>query len=325
MDRLSNGQNSSVLKLSLGYESKHESKGIKKFVNTISDQLFSLNPNVSEGLVGMGIRSQYLKSQLQIGSGGVRMLVSLKVTALHAFHENKLVEDYEELSQSVVSYCGGLPLSVQVLGSSLFDKDKNEWMSALARLEDNPEMEIVEKLQISYDGLKHVEKEVKALEQKSLITTSYPSLIIHHLILEMAQYIVCWESPYNPEKHSRVWKTKEIDNMCYELATTENNHIEVIKCDGKSPLFCKVVSNMKKLRLLKVTRYNGEDVEGPKFLSNELRYIHCRYYPASPLPENSRLRKLVVLKLDHSLQEALWEGYKSQKEHSRCDLIPQLS
>ncbi|GKE93891.1 Toll/interleukin-1 receptor domain-containing protein, partial [Tanacetum coccineum] len=65
-----------------------------------------------------------------------------------------------ELSLRVVSYAAGLPLALKVLGSFLYDKDEKEWMSTLDQLKQIPESEIVEKLKISYDGLKKVEKEL---------------------------------------------------------------------------------------------------------------------------------------------------------------------
>ncbi|XP_076896317.1 disease resistance protein Roq1-like [Bidens hawaiensis] len=61
-----------------GWEAKHianghESKGIKMIVDTISSILFP-DSNVNEGLIGIETRLQDLKSQLEFGSGGVRMV-----------------------------------------------------------------------------------------------------------------------------------------------------------------------------------------------------------------------------------------------------------
>ncbi|KAI3802719.1 hypothetical protein L1987_30860 [Smallanthus sonchifolius] len=52
----------------------HESKVIKDIVDTILDRLFPFNSHVDEDLVGMATRLQDLKSRLEIGSGGVRMV-----------------------------------------------------------------------------------------------------------------------------------------------------------------------------------------------------------------------------------------------------------
>ena len=165
----------------------------------------------------------------------------------HAYNEENHLRDYEKHSLAVVSYAAGLPLALKVLGSFLYDKDEKEWMSTLDRLKEIPESEIVEKLKISYDGLKKVEKElfldiacffrgrrrengvaevfeacgfhpdigIKVLIQKALITVnSYGCFDMHDLVQEMGHYIVRGEHPNNPEKHSRVWKREEINNMC---------------------------------------------------------------------------------------------------------------
>ncbi|KAM0042506.1 putative P-loop containing nucleoside triphosphate hydrolase [Helianthus debilis subsp. tardiflorus] len=78
---------------------------------------------------------------------------AIKLFRKHAYREAKPVEDYETLSLDVVSYAGGLPLALEVLGSFLYDKDKEEWKSALAKLKDTPDAKVTERLKISYDGL----------------------------------------------------------------------------------------------------------------------------------------------------------------------------
>ncbi|GKC19756.1 Toll/interleukin-1 receptor domain-containing protein [Tanacetum coccineum] len=229
----------------------------------------------------MRARLQDLISQLKIGSGVVRMVgiwglggggkITLATSvymeimhhfkshciietireesrkSCHAYNEEKHIKDYEKLSLQVVSYADGLPLALKVLGSFLYDKDAEEWMSTMDRLRDIPESEIVDKLKISYDGLKPVEKElfldiacffrgelkgdtmeifdacgfhpeigIKVLIQKSLITIDSDERFgMHDLIQEMGHYIVRGEHPNNPEKHSRVWKQAEVSNMCF--------------------------------------------------------------------------------------------------------------
>ncbi|GJZ80175.1 Toll/interleukin-1 receptor domain-containing protein, partial [Tanacetum coccineum] len=423
----------------------HESKVIKKIVDTIFGGLFPLNSDIDEGLVGMRARLQDLISQLKIGSGGVRMvgiwglggggkttlatsvymeiirhfkshciienireesrksglkklqgdiLSALYKTKMevysvaegkrkiksmlchsnvlvilddvddldqlealagspnwfgdgsriiittrdehllrkhkvdhvspvrllshdeaiwlfnsHAYNEEKHIKDYEKLSLQVVSYADGLPLALKVLGSFLYDKDEKEWMSTMDRLRDIPESEILDKLKISYDGLKPVEKElfldiacffrgkrkwylmeifnacgfhpeigIKVLIQKSLITLdSDEEFGMHDLIQEMGHYIVRGEHPNNPEKHSRVWKHAEVRNMCFGDATVENDQIEAIEFphDIHWPHVIMLISKMKKLRWLHLVTYTGCPYEGngeaPNCLSNELR------------------------------------------------------
>ncbi|GJZ63505.1 Toll/interleukin-1 receptor domain-containing protein [Tanacetum coccineum] len=210
----------------------------------------------------------------------------------HAYNEEKHIKDYEKLSLQVVSYADGLPLALKVLGSFLYDKDAEEWMSTMDRLRDIPESEIVDKLKISYDGLKDVEKElfldiacffreegkesameifdacgfhpeigIKVLIQKSLITIEYGKFGMHDLIQEMGHYIVRGEHPNNPEKHSRVWKHAEVSNMLIGDATVGNDQIEAIKFghDIHRPQVIMFISKMKKLRWLRLSMLGSSE------------------------------------------------------------------
>ncbi|KAI3763078.1 hypothetical protein L1987_53528 [Smallanthus sonchifolius] len=154
---------------------------------------------------------------------------------------------------------------------------------------------------------------IKMLEQKALLTIVDGKFDMHDLIQEMGHNIVRGEHPNNPEKHSRVWKDEEIKNIFHWDATMENYTIEAIQYDGDPSLFCKIVSNMKRLRWLSLTKpinYNVQNVETPSFLSNELCYIHLEYYPKSPFPDSFQPMKLATLKLVYSLQKNLWNGCK---------------
>ncbi|GKD84427.1 Toll/interleukin-1 receptor domain-containing protein, partial [Tanacetum coccineum] len=263
----------------------------------------------------------------------------------HAYNEKNQVTDYEKLSSRVVFYAG-LPLALKVLGSFLYDKEEKEWMSALARLKNIPESEIVEKLKLSYDGLKTVEKElfldiacffrrssrnyaieildacgfhpdigIKVLIQKALITiNSDGDFDMHDLIQEMGHFIIRGEHPDNPEKHSRVWKDVDISNMCFGDATNENDKIEAMgyyfSLDVVPSHFFKFVSNLKKLRRIHVIMSNDNHVKGPSFLSNELRYINWENYPATSFPDSFQPMNLVVLKMEDSFQRELWRSHK---------------
>lgn len=145
----------------------------------------------------------------------------------HAQWDYRSMADYELLCKDVVCYARGLPLALKVLGRFLCDKDIKEWRSTLARLKAIPEFDIVEKLKISYDGLRPYEKElfldiacfykgrmkneslmevftacgfhpvigVKVLVQKALITISRGRFYMHDLVEEMGHYIVRGKYP----------------------------------------------------------------------------------------------------------------------------------
>ncbi|KAJ0816884.1 putative TIR domain, P-loop containing nucleoside triphosphate hydrolase [Helianthus annuus] len=263
----------------------------------------------------------------------------------HAYNEKEPIEDYDKFSLRAISYASGHPLSLKVLGSFLYDKNKNEWISALEKLKDIPNPNVMNIIKTSYDGLESYEKELfldiacffrrwnadrvvqileasgfhpkigmKVLIQKALITIVDDIIDMHDVLEEMGHYIVRGEHPNNPEKHSRLWIHKEIKELCFKDERMEYDKTEAIIYSGEADdtsRLCKIVSKMKKLRLLRVaTHGDNENVEGANFLSNELQYIYWYNYPASPFPHNFQPMKLAVLELSYSKQKELWKGYK---------------
>jgi hypothetical protein len=79
---------------------------------------------------------------------------------LKAFKNDHLAEYYAKLSQDFVYFAKGLPLAIEVLGSFLYKRSIDEWKSELNRLRESPERKILNVLQISYDGLRDIEREI---------------------------------------------------------------------------------------------------------------------------------------------------------------------
>nr|XP_043635491.1 TMV resistance protein N-like [Erigeron canadensis]XP_043635492.1 TMV resistance protein N-like [Erigeron canadensis] len=105
-------------------------------------------------------------------------------------------------------------------------------------------------------------------------------------------------------------ETKLLRHMDHE---NENHKIEAVNCSDHLLCFGKIISNMKKLRWLSYESRginNMKDVEGPNFLSNELRYFYWQWYSASPFLDGIPPMTLVVLKMSESWQKELWNGYK---------------
>jgi hypothetical protein len=84
---------------------------------------------------------------------GLNASESLELFCGHAFRKAIPTKDFLILSRYVVAYCGGIPLALEVLGSYLLKRRKEEWQSVLSKLEKIPNDQINEKLKISFDGL----------------------------------------------------------------------------------------------------------------------------------------------------------------------------
>jgi hypothetical protein len=74
----------------------------------------------------------------------------------HAFHSADVIDGFQELAKKVADACCGLPLALQVIGCSLFDKREecdlqSTWPQTIKTLSE--ETRILNKLKISYDGL----------------------------------------------------------------------------------------------------------------------------------------------------------------------------
>ncbi|XP_023764586.1 disease resistance protein Roq1 isoform X1 [Lactuca sativa] len=254
---------------------------------------------------------------------------AMKLFCKHAPQGYRRIKDYEQLSKDVVSYACGLPLALRVLGRFLCDKETNEWRSALARLKEIPETDILEKLKLSFDVLTHLERElfldiacffrgvykderimmkldargfhpvigIKVLIQKALITISDGRFDMHDLVQEMGHYIVRGKHPKNPEKHSRVWKVEDVLKICAMDATTNLDKIEAINLlylrSDESHVY-HIVANMKKLRSISLEYYEA-------LFETPLLII---------MPGNFPPRELCCLTLRFLNAKQLWEGYK---------------
>ncbi|GJX69848.1 Toll/interleukin-1 receptor domain-containing protein [Tanacetum coccineum] len=150
--------------------------------------------------------------------------------------------------EEVVQYADGLPLTIKVLGSFLCGQNEPQWIDALQRLKAVPLKAAMEILELSYDGWDeedtiralesrgfHARNGLRVLEQKSLITISYHGYLgMHDHIEEMGRDIIHRLHRDEPNRHSRLWNCKEIEDIvvnewgtqatkCITLRTEEYN------------------------------------------------------------------------------------------------------
>lgn len=191
-------------------------------------------------------RDEHLLKQLEVDAiylaPEMNETEALELLSWHAFKKSYPKEGYYELSKSVVAYCGGLPLALQVLGSFLVGRSIPEWKSALEKLKRIPHHEIHEKLRISFDGLNDdnerdifldiscyfsgmdknnanqildgcdfsVEIGMSVLLQRCLVTVRETNkLMMHDLIRDMGREIVREKFPKEHGKRTRLWHDKD--------------------------------------------------------------------------------------------------------------------
>ncbi|KAJ8755740.1 hypothetical protein K2173_024284 [Erythroxylum novogranatense] len=267
----------------------------------------------------------------------------------HAFEDDLPREEILELSQRVVKFVDGVPLAFKVLGANLYGRSLEDWESTLVKLERIPDKEIMQILQISFDGLEqhekwifldiacffknsekdHVERVLDACDfyashgitsliEKCLVTVSNKKMRMHDLLRQMGQDMVRRESIHDPENRSRLWDHKEIYNVMSRNKGTEK--IEGIALDvSKSremALSSAAFSRMHNLRLLKF--YNPCPLKvklrlpsGLEFLPDELRLLSWCQYPLESLPSGFFPENLVELHMPDSRVKQLWENNQS--------------
>ncbi|KAF8020084.1 hypothetical protein BT93_G0704 [Corymbia citriodora subsp. variegata] len=84
----------------------------------------------------------------------------IKLFSRHAFNDDSPPDDYYTLSRKIISTADGLPLALQVIGSSLFRENREIWVECLDKLEEAPHKDVLATLKISYDALERNEQEI---------------------------------------------------------------------------------------------------------------------------------------------------------------------
>ncbi|XP_058188511.1 disease resistance protein RPV1-like [Rhododendron vialii] len=235
----------------------------------------------------------------------------------HAFGQHKPIEQYMELSKRVIHYCGGLPLALQILGSSLCGETVDVWESQLQKLKTHLPEKIHNVLKMSYDPLDDHEKNLfldivcffvgkdKDYTLEILEECYYPimvgfqnlirrglvkvnkknKLLMHQLLREMGREIIRQESRKQPGKRSRLWYHEDVFNVLRDKSGTET--IEGLSLNMDDLTF-KRSKNVQKTQL--------EGFPGELMLLNE-----------GNSPKRYRLGLLSWLPMVHALVEPLSE------------------
>ncbi|KAM5551847.1 TMV resistance protein N-like [Rosa sericea] len=267
---------------------------------------------------------------------------ALQLLSLKAFKKCPPPDDYLHLCYHILGYAQGLPLALVVLGSFLFGRSTDEWVSAIDRLKNTPHKGIIEVLRISFDGLEEKDKEIflhiacfykgkdkdrvtqildycelnpviglSVLADRSLITISNNELSMHDLLQETGWEIVREQSPKEAGKRSRLWSHEDINNVLKRNKGTDSIQGMVMELTKLQVAHWKpeAFSNLSQLSLLHIR--NVDLPEGLTCLSNSLRLLEWTGYPLRSLPQNFEADELIELNLCHSNIEQLWKGTKN--------------
>ena len=174
---------------------------------------------------------------------------ALNLFCLNAFKQEHAPDNYSKLSKEFLNYAGGLPLALEVLDSFLFGESTVAWKSAVERLKEFPDEKINKVLQISFDGLHDLEKEIflyiacifnhekkddvvqilnilglhpgiglnKLIDKSLLKIMDEDKVWMHDLLVKMGTNIVFRECPNDLGKHSRQCHYEDIDKVLKEI------------------------------------------------------------------------------------------------------------
>ncbi|XP_024042908.1 disease resistance-like protein DSC1 [Citrus clementina] len=278
---------------------------------------------------------------------------ALKLFSRCAFGGADPNASYTKLTHEAVKYAKGVPLALKVLGSFLSGRRKEEWESAMRKLEIVPHMEIQEVLKISYDALDDHEQDIfldiacfllgedrdqvmmflgscgffaeiglSVLVDKSLITIDDNTIRMHDLLRDMGREVVRKESINHPGERSRLWHHKDI----YEVLTrnTGTKAIKAISLDMSNVskeihINPYTFSMMPELRFLKFYGQNKcmiTHFEGAPF--TDVRYFEWHKSPLKSL--NIHAENLVSLILPGSNVGRLWDDVQNLVNLKEIDL-----
>ncbi|KAL3740340.1 hypothetical protein ACJRO7_021592 [Eucalyptus globulus] len=227
---------------------------------------------------------------------------SLILFSKHAFRKDFPPSEFEGLTREVVSTAGGLPLSLEVLGSLFCGRESKEWRDIIKKLQKVPLKEVQEKLRISYDVLDYGQKQIfldiacfligtdrtiafymwdacdffpgeniEVLKFMSLIKIEDDlELRMHDQLRDLGREIVREENEQQPWHRSRLWDSEEALKVLKRNKGTDK--IEAIDLSkGNSEGLGKIVERdgdnytaeqFKNLTSLRFLELNGAHLSG---------------------------------------------------------------
>ncbi|KAI9127022.1 hypothetical protein K1719_001581 [Acacia pycnantha] len=244
---------------------------------------------------------------------------AIRLFSLKAFKQHEPSEGYMELSKSIVKYCQGSPLALIVLGCFLYGREKEEWESALEKLDKDPPKEVVDVLKLSFDELDENQQnvfldlaflinerieislnlrrqlydsfaliEINVLKEKSLISfDDHGCVVMHNLVKKMGLNVARNQLISYAKTPIRLWRHQDIVDFF-----NRGKAIEAIRCMSVD------VSMMKK----------------------ELRFLSWEECPLPFVPLQFSAENLITLEMRDSNIRQLWKGNQYFPNLEKIDL-----
>ncbi|XP_042476306.1 disease resistance protein L6-like [Macadamia integrifolia] len=222
---------------------------IRHHTGTYAEALQEHNKRVDQGTI-----DEWKKALTEVGKLKGRVLK--EIGGGRAFKRDQIPEEYLDLSKDIVKETRGLPLALEVIGSSLFGMEKLFWQDILEMLQNHfLDAKVLEKLKISFDGLMYCEQQIfldiacffngmdkniacwiwkqqkyypnkgiKVLCQTSLVKIGENGeLKMHDLLRDLEKEIIRQENLKVRGRHSRLWSQEEalerikLEGLCIDF------------------------------------------------------------------------------------------------------------
>ncbi|PPD75613.1 hypothetical protein GOBAR_DD27462 [Gossypium barbadense] len=234
---------------------------------------------------------------------------SLQLFNWYTFGHNSVRESSMAYARSLVKHCGGLPLALQVFGSSLSSKSVSSWKTALEKLEEIPDSKIQKILRISYDSLeddqdKNLFLDIVCLfigKDRDYTTTIldscdfYTTIGIENLGSKTVKCLTLDLKGLLEDKAKRTNTTLHFPKHSKSQFLMAND------VDMETQAFAK----MKRLKLLQLdyVKLKGDFKDFPK----RLRWLRWHGFCMQSFPVDFDINELVVLDMRNSKLKQVWK------------------
>ncbi|CAN1229978.1 Disease resistance protein L6 [Linum perenne] len=257
---------------------------------------------------------------------------SLKLFSKHAFRKNSPPPNYKTLAEDIVSTTGGLPLTLKVIGSLLFQEETSVWKEKLKQLQGTLELQVMDRLRISYDTLSYESQQIfldiaclfigankemafymwsdcnfyptsnlNILIQRSMIKIGSDNVFqMHDQLRDMGREIIRQEDKEQPWRRSRLWSDEE--GTVELLSNKGTNHVKAVRVSPNSTIVELRSEYFTSLSGLRYFEANHKKLLGNfSNLFPSLRWLQLQYHKdESEDFTNLMMTNLVILDLESS-------------------------